>query len=325
VRRRRIVIGTAAVLALLPSVCLVTRQATGEHAAWRRPITTPEALGLRAERVTLRSADSTPIRGYWIAAGSASAGVAVLAHGQGANGSYMLGRAAFLVGAGFDVLVLDLRDCGESGGWYVTPGYKEADDVLAGVAYARRRDAGKRVVLLGHSAGAVAVLRAGASGDVDAVIAESPFASYRDMMGRAAAYVRKDPSASRGAKFGMWASQLPGMMAFAEWVFRAQTGVSISPDRADALVAVRHLGAHPVLFVSGGRDVIAPPTEVARLARAAPGPLNELAVIPAGAHDVFDTARAEYERVVLAFLNQTEARRTRIEPVGAAASTVRDP
>lgn len=304
-RFHHVIVSAMVVAAALPgTACVITNQATGEHAAWRKAIATPEQLGLRSERVRFLSADSTPLSAYWIASDSTSRGTVILAHGQAANGSYMLGRAQFLVRNGFNTLVLDLRDCGESGGWYVTPGYKESEDVLAGVAYLRRRHIGGPIILMGHSAGAVAVLRAGSSRDIAAVIAESPFASYRDMMGHAATYVRNDPRSSRGAKFGMWASQLPGMMRLAEWVFRVQTGVSIAPDRADAIVAVRRLGAHPVLFIAGGRDPIAPRAGVEELFRATPGNASQLANFPTASHDVFNTATDDYEASVLAFLRR---------------------
>lgn len=295
-------IGGSIGLTVSISACFVTSQATGEHPSWRKPITTPEHFGLHAERVRFRSADSTPLSALWIATDSTARGTVVLAHGAQANGSYMLGRAAFLVRGGFNALVLDLRDCGESGGSYTTPGYKEADDVLAGVSYLKGRGGAGPIILLGHSAGAVAVLHAGRTPDVAAVIAESPFVSYRDMMKRVEVYVRKDPKASRWAKVGLWASQRPGMMAFSEWVFRLQTGVSISPDVADASVAVKRLGAHPTLFLGGGLDAIAPAPGVEALFRATPGARNVLAILPAATHDEFNSSKADYERTVMAFL-----------------------
>jgi pimeloyl-ACP methyl ester carboxylesterase len=285
------------------SGCFVTRQAVGEHPEWRKMVATPEQYGLRAETVTFVSADSIRLRAVWIASDSNARATIVLAHGQGGNRSYMLKRAAFLAGGGYNVVVLDLRDCGESGGTYTTPGYMEAEDVLAGVRYALRTRVGLPVVVLGHSAGAVAVLHAGRSSEVAAVIADAPFAGYRDMMRRVSTLVQSDTSVSRGAKMGLRLSQWPGMMAFSEWIFRLQTGISISPDRADARVAVKGLGGRPVLFLAGERDAIAPVTGVQELYDAAATGDKEIVILRGATHNTFGTNAVDYEAAVLRFLN----------------------
>jgi alpha-beta hydrolase superfamily lysophospholipase len=73
----------------------------------------------------------------------------ILAHGRDMNRSGMLPRAAFLIRHGYNVLDLDLRDHGESGGNYITPGYREAFDVMGGVAHIRARGERGPIVVLG--------------------------------------------------------------------------------------------------------------------------------------------------------------------------------
>jgi len=286
------------------SGCFITGQATGEHTEWRKMVATPEQFGMRAETVSIVSGDGINLRALWITADSVARATVVLAHGQGGNRSYMLSRADFLVRHGYNAVVLDLRDCGESGGTYTTPGYMEAEDVLAGVRYAKLRQPGMPVAILGHSAGAVAVLHAGRSRDVAAIVADAPFASYREMMKRVSAMVQRDSTATRGDKLGMKVLVIPGMMAFAEWVFRLQTGVSISPNRADARAAVHRLAGAPVLFIAGDRDSIATIAGVRELyEEMAPGSMKRLVILPTSHNTFAPPRRSEYEAATLDFLS----------------------
>jgi len=109
----------------------------------------------------------------------------------------MLSRAAFLVRNAWNVLAVDLRMHGESGGEWMSPGYYEAQDLLGAAAYTRDRGERGPIILLGHSSGAVASLHAAAqSADVAAVIADGAFISPEAMMRGVANVVANDPNAS---------------------------------------------------------------------------------------------------------------------------------
>ena len=68
-----------------------------------------------------------------------------------ANRSRMLPYAAFLVRHRYNVLAVDLRNHGESGGKYITSGYLEARDILAAVTYVRQRGERGPIAVLGRS------------------------------------------------------------------------------------------------------------------------------------------------------------------------------
>jgi dienelactone hydrolase len=90
----------------------------------------------------------------------------------------LLNAARTLRGAGYHVLMLDLRNHGHSGaGPTVTFGYDEANDLLGAVTYlANREDVDPaRIGILGYSMGANATLFASAkSDDIKAAIAVQP-------------------------------------------------------------------------------------------------------------------------------------------------------
>lgn len=75
----------------------------------------PSDVALKYESFTATNPEGTRIAGWWLPA-QTPAGSIVMVHGFGQNKSMMLGRAAVLVGAGFNVALIDLRARGESGG-----------------------------------------------------------------------------------------------------------------------------------------------------------------------------------------------------------------
>ncbi len=103
----------------------------------------------------------------------------VMFHGYGTAKASMLDEAKALRSLGCSVLMVDLRGSGGSTGSVTTLGYREADDVAAAAAYARRLEPESPLIIYGSSMGAVAVLRAMARRNVrpDGAILECPFDS----------------------------------------------------------------------------------------------------------------------------------------------------
>lgn len=112
-------------------------------------------------------------------------GTVVLLHGWGMDGSSMLPWAIGLAEYGWRAVLVDLRNHGESGRAPAGFGPREGLDVAALLASlgSGDDDADQPLALFGVSYGAVAALYAAAyseAGEVDAVIAMSPFANAAD-------------------------------------------------------------------------------------------------------------------------------------------------
>lgn len=155
--------------------------------AERKPLDTdPGAFGLDYEAVTFPSAeDEVALRGWFLPA-PLSEKTIIITHGFRGNrledGVPALGLAQSLVGAGFNVLMFDFRNSGESDGTVTTLGYHEVKDVLGAVAYVKeqRPDAGRHVGIIGYSMGAVtASLAAAREPGIEAAVLDSPFADLR--------------------------------------------------------------------------------------------------------------------------------------------------
>ena len=90
-----------------------------------------------------------------------------------------------LVGEGFNVLMFDFRNHGESGGNVTTLGYHEVKDVIGAVQWLRqeRPAQAERIGIVGFSMGAVtSIIAASQEPSIGAVVADSPFSDLRSYL-----------------------------------------------------------------------------------------------------------------------------------------------
>ena len=144
----------------------------------RLPGATPEAAGLAYEDVEIGSTDGVRLSGWWVPA-EGSRRAAILVHGWGGDKSdeHILATAPVYHGEGYNVLVIDLRAQGESGGRRRTLGYRETRDVLGALLWLQKL--GYRpedTVLHGWSMGGTTVVRAAPGSGVAAVVEEAGYA-----------------------------------------------------------------------------------------------------------------------------------------------------
>jgi len=133
-------------------------------------------LNLPHQDVTVTTIDGVDISGWYIA-GTRPEGI-VLVHGVHANRGYLIPQAEILAGAGYHVMLIDLRGHGYSGGRVMTYGYREAWDVQAAVDYLLALPEVEQVGALGHSLGGAAVVRAAATDDrIRAIVVQSSYSS----------------------------------------------------------------------------------------------------------------------------------------------------
>jgi pimeloyl-ACP methyl ester carboxylesterase len=284
-------------------------QAIGEHPEWRRIAATPADFGLNAEVVSFNSRDGIPLKACWLPAQGMAYGNLVLAHGRDANRSNMLSRASFLVRNGYNVLALDLRDHGESGGRFITPGYLEALDILGAVDHLQGRGERAPIAVLGHSYGAVAALNAAAqSSKIVAVISDGAFASATELMGNVTRHFLNTADTPRRIKILLRLSRWPGVQGAARVAFYLRTGQYVGSEMTTTLPAVSRMH-QPVLFISGEKDFISPTENAYRMFAALPATQKFLFIVPnAGHNTTYKAAPHEYETAVLRFLTEAGGR-----------------
>ena len=280
--------------------CRTAARLASGRPEWRVLEGTPEDYGLAADFVRVRSADDLRVAGWWLAgdaSGTPTRGTVILAHGIGGNRGSMLPIAAFLVAAGYDVLVIDLRAHGDSEGTYPSPGYLEVAEITAAIEYARRRGS-VPVILLGHSYGGVAVLHTlGRGVDVTAAIADSAFVSFFDMMEG----VRAGQS-SRWTRLGLRLVASRRLAGVTSLLTRIGGGPRIDARHGDLMPVLPRIRC-PVLFITGDRDSLALTATARSMAAAVAVPGTRVAELQAG-HETYADAPSDYESAVLGFLDE---------------------
>jgi len=240
---------------------------------------TPADLGLPYEDIAFPTRGGLLLRG-WFVPGSPRA--VVLAPGRGASRWQMLDYAPFLHRAGFALLLFDPRGRGESPGDTDAFGYYEAEDIQAAVAYLKAEKGAESIGVLGLSMGASAGLLAAArSEDIQAVVADSPYANLR--------------LAAMTAE-GNWRTRL--FFPIYMWVAKHRLGFNVFAATNVLEVMAQ---APPVLLIHGEGDELLSPENSRRLYQRAAGP-RELWLVPGAGHGrALEVAGEEYVTRVVRF------------------------
>ena len=165
----------------------------------------------------------------------------LLLSGYGGSKAGMLRQANLLHERGYNTLLFDFRNRGESEGDAVTLGYYEQDEALAALAYLKTRPEvdPKRIGVLGASMGAAtAIMAAAKSDDLRAVVADSPFKSAGSVVAQSFEHFISLPPFPYA----------PITLQFVAW----RTG--ITPSHLVPLEVVDRISPRPLLLVHGTAD-----------------------------------------------------------------------
>lgn len=208
-------------------------------------------VGARAGGEVL-AADGTPIAGWYIPAAARSGDTAtvVVVHGHDANKSHMLPIAAALHDR-FDLLLVDLRATGYSGGSQQTMGVLEQQDVRAMVDWLVETKAPPRIAALGVSGGAAATLAAMRTDErIGAFIGDSMHARIGTLLAQQVDNAELW-GISQPAYPGVWAAQV------AIWL---RTG-GLDLASVDPIDSLAWLGDRELLLIHGTADAEDVPAE----------------------------------------------------------------
>jgi uncharacterized protein len=138
----------------------------------------PTDVGLHSREVSIQSTDGLELAGWWVPGNNPSQVVVLVPGIEGDKSDWhVLKTASVYAGAGYGVMMIDLRAQGGSEGERVTMGYKEVRDVRGALLWLNERGfAPGEVVLHGFSLGGATVLRAAPESGVAAVVEESAYA-----------------------------------------------------------------------------------------------------------------------------------------------------
>jgi alpha-beta hydrolase superfamily lysophospholipase len=280
------------------------------------------ATGATREDFDVRAPDGVLLRGWKVRSKNPNGNWVLLFHGQADNRVGTIGQSEFLLRAGYSVVMMDARAHGASQGSIATYGWLERNDTraiidalldsdrsrdLSTLASQRRLPSAAvsspapHIFALGESMGAGIVLQSAAADPrIEAVVAESPFASLREATYDYAG-LQKYPWL--GKTFfvpGAWSLLYRGE------IIAHFPAAEVSPQHA---VAAR---AFPVFLICDENDVVLPCRHAEMIYAAARGP-RQLWIVPRAFHTAaYGFAPDEFRRRVLAFFAAAAANPTSV-------------
>jgi len=264
------VIGVALTLALLIGLFLAALH-LGFQAPRIREQGTPGNLGLAYETVHIPTLSGKRLFAWLLPVPGASTSIIIL-HGWGGNAELMLPMALPFHQAGINVLLIDARNHGNSDADSSSSMLRFAEDLDYAIHWLRQHHPGRtqRLALLGHSAGAGAVLlTASKRRDVAAVISVSAFAHPKWMMKR---YLQR-------LHLPDWVMDF--IMDYRQWIIGRRFD-DIAPMNTVCKIAC------PVLLVHGRADTTVPVEDARAIAKSCPEAHLSLLEIDGAEHDSVD-------------------------------------
>jgi dipeptidyl aminopeptidase/acylaminoacyl peptidase len=256
--------------------------------AFARETISPFELGLPIENVTFGSRTGHhQVSGWYLTAPGATATILVCP-GYRTRKTQVLAVVNFLWRAGFSVLAFEYYGHGDVGGVPVTLGYREREDFLSALAYARMRAPENRIGVLAYSMGAAIALLCGADHpEIEAIVADSAFASHRS----AVSYNLRRTLHLPAAPF-LWVG---------DWLLLVRAGYRF--HQVEPLRAIAHIAPRPLLLIHGSRDQMVDPRDAGLLYRAAQGH-KQLWMVPQADHcGAYFADRERYIRRIVTFFD----------------------
>ncbi|MCK6511042.1 alpha/beta fold hydrolase [Myxococcota bacterium] len=250
---------------------------------------TPKERGLSYEEIAFSSADGTRLHGWWIPAPKATRAI-IFSHGRGGDRRASLRLLPALHRAGFHVMALDYRNCGQNQRSFNSMGGLERQDLRAAIDFVEKTKRIHRIGLFGESLGAAISIQIMASDPrVATGIFEGGFASVKDVVAQRAHELYGLPR---------WP-----LLPIVFWLYNLRTGVdfdAINPETHIARIAPR-----PILLIHGDADRVVFPSHAHRLFRAARDP-KTLWIVKGGKHtQTWQQQRKTFEERVVHFYQNT--------------------
>ncbi len=248
------------------------------------------------EDVSITALDGVSLQGWFTRPANGNGSAILLLHGVGDNRTGMVGYAEMFLSHGYAVLMPDSRGHGTSGG-FPTYGIKETADVQGWYEWLRRRGETQCVYGMGESMGAAIILQAAQHTCFCAVVAESPFSSFRHI-----AYIRVGQIFYAGKWVGEIA--LRPAVEFAFLYGRLTRGVYLPDAAPESSVAGSTV---PTLLIHSLADASIPARESEIIAARNPRFVT-LWEVPDGSHSAaIDAAGAEFRSRVPGWFSSHQA------------------
>ena len=256
----------------------------------------PNDLGWKFEEVSLTTKDGITLSAWFVPSEVSSERVIILLHGYPADKASLLSLSQFLH-HDFNLLFVDFRYFGNSGGSTTTLGDREQEDAQAALDYLSKKGFTKVGVMGFSFGGAVALLTAAKDERIKAVTADSPF-THIDFMGHVFYQ-----------NFSVFKYPLTSLTKLWARVFGINPD-NIIPEKAATKLTI------PILVIHSRQDQLITFENAKRLKQALEqDSKTEFLFFEEGTHGVLpDHLQEEYQTKVLKFFQKNLCSPSRSEP-----------
>ncbi|WP_321325057.1 alpha/beta hydrolase [Thiomicrorhabdus sp.] len=263
-------------LCILLPILLLVGFIVAIHLSFRAPRFSnevkPSDYSLNADTFEFKGNQATQLSAWWIPSNQPSDTTVLLMHGWGANKSLMLPLAKPFHDSGYNLLIMDAHNHGDSQKRGVSTMPKFAEDIQSGADWLKQNKPNKsrQLILVGHSVGAAATLLAAAKGlKANMFVAIASFVHPKLMMQR---HLKK-------------LDVIPGLVKlisnYVQWVIGHKFD-DIAPSTSVTNIT------QPTLLVHGDADKVIPLSDHHMLCNVAPKEHIECLEIPDADHDSID-------------------------------------
>ena len=271
------------------------------HPKRNKIIETPIKYNLKFENISFNSnLDGVDLKGWWIPAqikgiSFDSKKTVIFGHGyrdtRDLSAIHDLALAKRLTEEGYNVLMFDFRNSGQSGGTVTSVGLFETYDMLSAVQYAKVNKKSNNISLIGWSMGAAVSIMAGTQSPyVDKIVADSSFDDLET-------YLK--------VNLPVW-SNLPNFPFTTEIMDTLPVVEGLEPKKVSPLNAVKNLGNRKLFLIHSKDDKSIPYENSVEIYNSVQNKANVTLWLTTKADHIrsYLLYKNEYEERVVNFLNQ---------------------
>jgi len=248
----------------------------------------PSDLHLEYTDISVSTADNLELRGWYMSAGDTNANSILVLHDWNESKILKLNFAKQMHDRGFNVLLIDLRAHGNSGGNIFSPGILSVSDVKAVLDTLLAIPFSNHVAIFGSGlSSAIALQSALYDGRADALVLQCPFNNFSDWVKK---YARQ--------KWG------PGYFIFHSVLQRKLEDLMLMQLKDFTMAGMSSLDETPLLLIAAGDDNLYNPIDSYAVYDSSAAEKKDLFLIKKSTHENIELEGGEqYFNTIGAFIN----------------------
>lgn len=248
----------------------------------------PADLGMDYQNITVHTPDNIELRGWYVNSGDTNANTILVLHDWNESKILKLNFAKQMHDRGFNVMLVDLRAHGNSGGKYFSPGILSVSDVKAVIDTLLAIPYSNHIAIFGSGlSSGIALQSALYDGRADALVMQCPFNSFSE-------WVKKYSRLKWGA----------GAFIFHPILQRKLEELMLMPLKDFNLASLGKLIETPLLLIAAGEDNLYSSVDSYAVYDSSSAEKKDLILVKKATHENIELEGGEYYfNTIGAFIN----------------------